>query len=171
MAGEKTAAQVAQVEANAAQTVANVAASTAAIVDAAAADVAAAQETAQQIVAAALATPLATEIAEMKEEAETWENEQEQLHASHVLRLNALETLTSELSSRLLALETPAPLPLVVIPNSPNSPTDQLSIPETSPETTPAITEAVIVQPSALPLNEPNEPIANVLPKRRTRFL
>lgn len=164
MAGERQAAETARVEANAAETVA-------AVVEGAAAEVARAQETAREIAAAALAAPLAQDVAQLQRDAETWENEQEQLHESHAAQFREIRESLSSIYSRLTTLETPAPLPAIVLPL-----TDQSSIlpsSENPPVETPIaeVTPALIVEPAAIPetaVVSENIPAAR---KPRTRFL
>lgn len=169
MAGEQTAAQVAAVEASAAAQVAAVTATAAATVEAAAAQVAAVQETAEQIAAAAMQTPLANRVAELEQDAETWENEQERLHESHAARLQSLESQLTETLARLATLET-ATTPAIVIPVAAPS-TDQSLIPAASEVVPPTITEAVIVQPETL-IPQPESGVTSAAPRaRKTRFL
>lgn len=160
MAGEREAAQVARVEANAAETVA-------AVVESAAADVARAQETARDIAAAALAAPLAQDVAQLQRDAETWESEQEQLHESHAAQFREIRESLSSISSRLTTLEIPAPEPVIVIPQSSILPSSDEVPAETLTE--PTITPALIVEPAEIP-----EPVSESIPavrKPRTRFL
>jgi hypothetical protein len=167
MAGEKETAQAAQVEADKAQVVAAAATTVANVVEAAAADVAAAQEAAKDIAAAAIAAPLAQDIAALQRDAETWENEQEQLHANHANQFREIQSEISSLRMRLEALETPA----VVIVKTP--PADQSSIPplsesETIAETVEA-TPAIVIEPEKI---VPSENIPVERPRKaRTRFL
>lgn len=169
MASEKETAQATQVEADKAQVVATAAATVANVVEAAAADVAAAQDTAKEIVAAAIAAPLAQDIAQLQRDAETWENEQEQLHASHATQFQEIRSQISSLTARMEALETP---PIVVLKTPP---TDQSLIPPLSesetilPTQEAEIVPALVIEPEQIGPSE-NIPVAPPR-KARTRFL
>jgi hypothetical protein len=165
MAGEKEAAKVAAVEANAAQSVAAAAATVASVVEAAAADVAAAQDAAKDIAAAAIAAPLAQDVADLEKEMDQWESDQEAQHARHEIRFQEMASLISSLTTRVEALETPKAL--VIVP--PALPTEASLIPPLSEEPIAEMKPAIVIEPTNL---EPSESIPAVVPpKARTRFL